>query len=300
MESDIYQAAATILETHRSAGTHFCAAGVGSFVLQAGDGEPVVLMHGLPASSFLYRKVIPELAALGFQALSFDWPGLGLADRPDEFDYSFSGISTWAAAAIDTLGLDQFHLVVHDAGGPVGFELALRVRERIRSLTILDTMVELPTALFPGEVLAKLTTKGFRHLPLGLGRFMSSPWAWRQMLYRVGVWNRSALSMPEILTWRDLALGSNNGATYLRIMKKVREGHDGSRWAEVIDSRQVPYPVSIVWGGYDPILSIRRYGWNALAKTHLQSFTVLPGRHFLQEDCAPEVAALIAKNAAKS
>jgi hypothetical protein len=94
------------------------------------------------------------------------------------------------------------------------------------------------------------------------------------MLYRVGVWNRAALSMPEILAWRDLALGSNNGATYLQIMEEVREGHD-------------------------PILSIRRYGWKALATTHVQSFTVLHARHFLQEDCAPEVAALNAENAGK-
>ena len=77
-----------VIEAHRSAGTVFTAAGVGSFVRSEGDGEPVVLMHGLPASSFLYRKVIPELATRGFRALSFDWPGLGLADRPTDFDYS--------------------------------------------------------------------------------------------------------------------------------------------------------------------------------------------------------------------
>ena len=297
---ELYKAAGAVLEAHRSAGTYFSAEGVDSFVRAEGDGEPVVLMHGLPASSFLYRKVIPELARRGFRALSFDWPGLGLADRPAEFDYSIPGIGTWAAAAVDALGLDQFHLVVHDAGGPVGFELALRARERIRSLTILNTMVALPKIPFPGEVLARFTTKGFHRLPFGFGRFMSLPWTWRQMLYRVGVWDRSALSMPEILVWRDLAMGSNDGATYLQIMRHVREGHEGNRWNAVIDSRQVPYPVQIVWGGYDPILPIRRYGWKALAETHLQSFTMLPGRHFLQEDCAPQVAALIAQNAAKA
>jgi pimeloyl-ACP methyl ester carboxylesterase len=107
-------------------------------------------------------------------------------------------------------------------------------------------------------------------------------------------------SLWEILVWRDLALGSNNGATYLQIMSKVRQGHDRSRWAEVIDSRKTAYPVSIGWGGYDPMLTIRRYAWKAQAATHLQSFTVLPGRHFLQEDCAPQVAALIAENAANA
>ena len=100
-------------------------------------------MHGLPASSFLYRKVIPELATRGFRALSFDSPGCGLADRPTDFDSSIGGIGVWAAAAVDSLGIDRFHLVVHDAGGPVGFELCA-AHQGDRSLTILNTMVELP------------------------------------------------------------------------------------------------------------------------------------------------------------
>jgi pimeloyl-ACP methyl ester carboxylesterase len=300
LDADVYQATVAILEGHRSAGTHFNAAGVESFVRAEGNGEPVVLMHGLPASSFLYRKVIPELAARGFRALSFDWPGLGLAERPSDFDYTIPNMGAWASAAVDALGLDQFHLVVHDAGGPVGFELVLRARERIRSLTILNTMVALQQKPYPGEMIARFTTKGFHSLPLGIGRLISSPSAWRQMLYRVGVWDRTALSMPEILAWRDLAMGENNGATYLQIMSHLRVGHEGSQWAEVVDSRQTLYPIRIGWGGHDPMLSLRRYGWEVLAATHLPSLTVLPGRHFLQEDCASEVTALIAENASSA
>jgi len=277
-----------VIEAHRSAGTVFTAAGVGSFVRSEGDGEPVVLMHGLPASSFLYRKVIPELATRGFRALSFDWPGLGLADRPTDFDYSIGAIGAWAAAAVDSLGIDRFHLVVHDAGGPVGFELAMRTQERIRSLTILNTMVELPRIPFPGEIMGRV-------LRGGVGRQMSSARVWQELLYRVGVWDRSALPMPEVLAWRDLALGSNEGASYLEIMRRVRDGHDPRRWAGVVDSRRTPYPVRIVWGGHDPALTIRRYGWKVLAATHLPSLTVLPARHFLQEDQAPQVATLIAE-----
>ena len=61
-----------VLREHESAGSRFTAGGIESFVLRAGAGEPVVLMHGVPASSFLYRKVIPELATRGYDALSFD------------------------------------------------------------------------------------------------------------------------------------------------------------------------------------------------------------------------------------
>jgi pimeloyl-ACP methyl ester carboxylesterase len=71
-----------VIAEHRAAGRAFEAAGVTSFVRAAGHGEPIVMMHGLPSSSFLYRKVISELASQGFRAMAFDLPGLGLADRP--------------------------------------------------------------------------------------------------------------------------------------------------------------------------------------------------------------------------
>ena len=104
------------LAAHRIAGRRFNVAGINSFVREQGSGETVVLMHGLPTSSFLYRKVIPRLAEQGFRALCFDLPGLGLADRSVDIDYSIRGLSEFTAEAIDALGIDEYHLVVHDAG----------------------------------------------------------------------------------------------------------------------------------------------------------------------------------------
>ena len=102
-----------------------------------------MLLHGVPTSSFLWRKVLPLLAERGLRGVAFDLPGLGLADRPLDFDYSWTGLGRFAAAAVDSLGLDSFHLVVHDIGGPVGFELLARVGgDRVRSLTVMNTMVE--------------------------------------------------------------------------------------------------------------------------------------------------------------
>jgi len=112
-------------------------------VRASGGGEPVVLIHGVPTSSFLWRKVLPELAARGRRGVAFDLPGLGLADRSRDYDYSWTGLGRFATAAVDELGLGEFHLVLHDIGGPVGFELLARVGgDRVRSLTVLDTMLE--------------------------------------------------------------------------------------------------------------------------------------------------------------
>src|SRR4051794_172068 len=108
---------------HQAAGRRFEAGGVKSFVRDqppsVGTGSAVILVHGVPSSSFLYRKMIPALAQQGLRAIAFDFPGLGLADRPEEFDYSWSGLSRWMGEAIDALGIHRCHLVVHDIGGPL-------------------------------------------------------------------------------------------------------------------------------------------------------------------------------------
>src|SRR3954451_4260234 len=131
-----------VVERHRAAGRPLDAGGLRSFVREEGAGDPVVCLHGVPASSFLYRKVLAELGERGLRGIAFDLPGLGLAERPPGYDYSWTGLGRFAREAVDALGLDRYHLVVHDIGGPVGFELAAAAHERIRSLTILNTVVE--------------------------------------------------------------------------------------------------------------------------------------------------------------
>src|SRR5918992_5827416 len=102
---------AEVVERHRAAGHQFHAAGLQSFAFEQGRGDPVVCVHGVPSSSFLYRKVISELAARGLRGVAFDLPGLGLADRPGDYDYTWSGLGRFCTTAVDALGLERFHLV---------------------------------------------------------------------------------------------------------------------------------------------------------------------------------------------
>jgi haloalkane dehalogenase len=251
-------------------------------------------MHGLPSSSFLYRKVIPELAGRGLRALSFDLPGLGFADRPSEFDYTFTGLGRFAVAAVDALDLDRFHLVVHDAGGPVGFELADAIPQRVRSLTLLNTVVDMNTVPFPMEIYARFATgKWWPALP--------SARITRELIYRIGIRNRATVPPEEVDAYRELVLRADNGRAYLRIMRNLeRTPEKALRYKRVVDTHKVPYPVQIIWGADDPILSLRKHGWRAREAAGLATITTLPGKHFLQEDMAPEIAATVAEFAARA
>ena len=94
-----------VIEAHRRSGRRFTASTIGSFVREEGSGEPVVCLHGVPASSFLYRKVVTELASRGLRGIAFDLPGLGLADRPVDADYTWTGLGRFASARSTRSGL---------------------------------------------------------------------------------------------------------------------------------------------------------------------------------------------------
>jgi len=274
------------IEAHAAAGRRFEAGGVDGFVLERGEGDPVVLMHGVPVSSFLYRKVAPELAERGLRAVAFDLPGLGLAERPREFDYTWSGLATYTEAALDALGIERCHLVVHDIGGPIGFEWAIRHPDRVLSLTALNTLVD--TAHFHRPwTMHPFSIRGVGELWLrGTPSFMFA-----QLFYLQGVANRAAVPRAEVYAHHALLRRGDNGRAFLRIMRGFELGEAKERYFfEGLTGR--PYPAQVVWGREDPALrEVRRLAvQDALG---VESPTLLPAKHFLQEDHAAEVAEAI-------
>jgi haloalkane dehalogenase len=205
---------AEVVERHRAAGRDFEAADARSFVRQEGSGDPVVCLHGVPASSFLYRKVLAELASLGLRGVAFDLPGLGLAARPADFDYSWTGLGRFSAAAVDALGLDRFHLVVHDIGGPIGFELAAAMPDRIRSLTILNTLIEVATFKRPWSM-EPFARRGIGEIYL---KTLTKP-AFARLMYLQGIGNRSATPKEEVYAYVDLLKREDGGKAFLKIMR---------------------------------------------------------------------------------
>lgn len=108
--------------------------------LAAGEGEPVVLLHGIPQSSHEWRYVMPQLAER-YRVIAPDLRGLGDSSRPPGgYDKKTIARDIWSLVH-DHLGIRRFHLVGHDWGGPVAFSLAAQHPEAVRSLAILDVVI---------------------------------------------------------------------------------------------------------------------------------------------------------------
>lgn len=105
----------------------------------AGQGEPVVLLHGWPQTWFMWREVIPLLAP-HHALIAPDLRGLGDSSRP-ECGYDKMTVARDIAELMTSLGHDRFRVVAHDWGGPVAFALASQFPERIIAMAIFDAPV---------------------------------------------------------------------------------------------------------------------------------------------------------------
>jgi haloalkane dehalogenase len=126
---------------------------------ETGDGDPIVLLHGNPTSSFLWRKVIPGLAGEG-RCLAPDLIGMGRSGKPD-IDYRFADHARYLDAWFDALGLDSVSLVGHDWGGALGFHWARRHPDRVRAVAFMETIVR-PTSWSEFPEAAREIFEGFR------------------------------------------------------------------------------------------------------------------------------------------
>ncbi|WP_119294890.1 alpha/beta hydrolase [Streptomyces sp. YIM 130001] len=107
------------------------------FYREAGpaDAPAIVLLHGFPTSSFMFRELIPLLAG-EYRVIAPDHLGFGrsAAPRAEEFTYTFDALADLTSGLLDHLGLDRYALYVQDYGAPIGWRLALRHPERISAL----------------------------------------------------------------------------------------------------------------------------------------------------------------------
>jgi len=106
--------------------------------LDEGSGPAVLMLHGNPTWSFLYRNVIKQLGG-ACRSIAPDYPGFGFSDHPPGYGYTPQEHAEWVRALIDAAGLERFVLVVQDWGGPIGLSIAVERPDAVVGLVILNT-----------------------------------------------------------------------------------------------------------------------------------------------------------------
>src|ERR1700744_110916 len=111
--------------------------GLNIFYREAGkkDSPTLLLLHGFPTSSHMFRNLIPILAE-DYHVVAPDFPGFGQTDLPDhkQFSYSFANLADVIGKFTEAIGLKKFAIYIFDYGSPVGLRIALKYPERIQAI----------------------------------------------------------------------------------------------------------------------------------------------------------------------
>lgn len=276
-----------LVAEHEAAGKRVFVDGHHIFVREEGEGEPVLLLHGVPSSSFLYRKMLPELAVQGFRAVSFDFPGVGLSDKPKDIPYDWHALAQWVDRVVDALALPPVHLVLHDIAGPIGAEWAIRYPDKVRSITITNTLMDVAhfTPPFP---MWTFRVPVLRHV-------VFSTMSTRVMLplfRQTGVKNPDAIDEDTIDAYIYLLKSEGGHRSFLEIMDGfvLTEQHRDFLRDGLL---AIDKPMQLVWGEQEVAIPVAQLNYIKQVFP-LQAEHMVDARHFLQEEHPAVISAHIA------
>jgi len=254
-------------------------------VIDVGEGPVIVLIHGVPTSSWLFRKMIPELQN-DFRVIALDLLGFGLSDKPEAINGNYlpSAQASYVHQVLDALDVKEYNLLFHDMGGLVGWELVNKdivMDNNVQSLTILNTIISKKGFEFPKM------KKG------AMARAMSEAYS-------------SNLSSSAVLrlTFKNMGLTSNNKLNenecygYVAPMREGADsalyefftGFDGARFSRLESNiaalKNFNGRAQILWGGQDKVLTVEQFPQlTASLNVAADDITVYPNNaHFLPEE----------------
>ena len=215
-----------------------------------GDGPLLLLLHGFPQTSYMWHKVMPALAASGYRVVAPDLRGIGESGRPRRVrDYRLSILGDDIAALVAELGEERAHVIGHDWGGLVAWEVAFAHPEVVDRLVIVNAPPVqgwARTALTSPRQLGRSWYVFFFNLPWLPEWLVTRPRAMRQLLRlgqfsdgEIGVY-RDAISRPGA-AWAGLAYYRALSRWFISDIRRLR-------------GKKIASPTLIIWGEEDPAL----------------------------------------------
>jgi haloalkane dehalogenase len=212
--------------------------------LDAGEGPPILMIHGEPAWSFAWRKVIPPLVDAGYRCIALDLAGCGRSDKPSDLAWYSSGRHVGLTSTLlSDLDLRDLTLVLHDWGGTIGLPLIVAEPDRIARAVILDTALD-PTEVWMSERWVEFRDFVERNEDFPVG------WVMRATLHNdpgddvIAAYDAPYLGPESKVALRAMPLS----------VERTDRTPDGV--ATVLEAlRKDPRPFRIIWGENDTILT---------------------------------------------
>lgn len=251
------------------------------------DGKPVLMVHGNPTWSFLWRKVVAELANENLRLVCPDLIGLGLSSKPEIAEHSLDHHSAWLGSAIDQLIPGPMVVAIQDWGGPITLHAMWKRRDRLRGIVLGNTAVSPPAPNFKPTLFHRLSQMPilsdvlFRRLGFPLGVLHASQG------------DRSTIRGEVAKAYRWPLRDRRDRAAPLALARMVPDSvdqHPSLPALRVTNDlfASIDVPIHIVWGTKDPILG--------RVINHLErmrpdaKITRTQAGHFLQEEVPRELA----------
>ncbi|MCE7010386.1 alpha/beta hydrolase [Kibdelosporangium philippinense] len=266
--------------------------GLEIFYRQAGDPErpTLLLLHGFPASSFMYRELITLLED-EFHVVAPDYPGFGHSAAPTNFSYTFDRLADVIEHFTEAIGITKYGLYMQDFGGPVGFRLAHRHPERVTFLVVQNANAYeegLPDSFWGQARELWKDPSDENRAKIAEAAMSSEALRWN---YIHGVTDPARINPDSWLLQEALLNREGNKEAMVDLLYDYRTNLElYPQWQEYFRTNQPP--TLVVWGQNDIIFPAE--GAHPFAKDLKQiDFNLLDTGHFALEDHSAEIAAHI-------
>ncbi len=261
--------------------------GVRIHYVDEGSGPPILMVHGQPTWSYLYRKIIPPLVAAGYRCVAPDLMGFGLSDKPtDESAYTLPRHVELVTGLVEKLELKGITTIGQDWGGPISLRYAIDHQDNVRSLVILNTLVRTtPVPLLFTLVFRNGGFSSFLIRKMDLFRKMAfrRGWPFRRPL-EAGVMEQYKMPHPTA--------ASRAGIGAFPKMIPGNDRHPNAAYISEIDSvlRTWDVPVLVMFSDGDIAFKPEEGQRIASMVPNGRFHPVRNEGHYLQEDADEEIA----------
>ena len=231
-----------------------------------GNGPALLLLHGFPATRYLWSRVVPPLLDAGFRVIVPDLVGYGESEAPPGVRIDMGSQARWMQAVLDELGVQRFALVAHDVGTAAAQLMVVNSPERLRGVALLDGVYRGDWAM---EAISSIQS-----------------WNPAEAHRLFGVLRRRLGKSDELREMLRAYEGAEGGLRLIRASKDL-----DPRQTEQIgeELRASGVPAIVLWGERDEFLPLERVG-QPLAASLRTALVRLPGGHFTPLDCPVQVA----------